>query len=104
MTLPFRLERRHVHDDAAARVGRLADANHQHVTWNAEILDRAREREGIGWDDANIGIAVDEAVLVEILWIDYRRVDVGEDLEIGADAGVVAVGRQPIRNDALALL
>src|SRR5688572_14219655 len=36
--LPLGLQRRHVHDDAAARVGRLAQADDQHVARDAEVL------------------------------------------------------------------
>ena len=53
---PFRLQRRHVDDDAAARVGALAQADGQHAARNAEILDGARQREGIGRNDADIAL------------------------------------------------
>src|SRR5215831_8722918 len=48
VTFPLRLERRDVGDDAAAGVGALADADGEHVARNAEVLDRARQGEGIG--------------------------------------------------------
>src|SRR5258708_2492078 len=41
--LPFGLERGHVDDDATARIGRLAEADHQDVARHAEIFDGARE-------------------------------------------------------------
>src|SRR5690349_7069582 len=37
--LPFRLERSHVDDDAAAGIGALPQADRKHVAWNAEVLD-----------------------------------------------------------------
>src|SRR5262245_26886815 len=36
VAFPLGLERCDVHDDAAARIGRLADADHQHVARDAE--------------------------------------------------------------------
>src|SRR5258707_4369459 len=44
-SLPLRLERRDVGDDAAAGVGTLADADGEHVAGDAEILHRARQSE-----------------------------------------------------------
>src|SRR4029077_12336354 len=86
VALPLRLERCDVHDDAAARIGRLADADHQHVARDAEIFHGPRQGEGVGRDDADVGGAVDEAVVGEVLGVDHRRIDVGEDLEVTADA------------------
>ncbi len=60
MTFPLRLEGRDVHDDAAARIGALADAERQHVARNAEILDAAREREGVRWHEAGLAAHIDE--------------------------------------------
>src|SRR3954470_8483136 len=42
---PLGLERRDVHDDAAARIGALADADGQDVTGDLEVLHRPGERE-----------------------------------------------------------
>ena len=98
--LPLRLERRHVHDDPAARVGRLADADREHVARDAEVLDGAREGEGVGRDDADVALEVDEGARVEVLGVDDRGVDVGEDLELVGDADVVAVGRDAVRDHA----
>ena len=67
------LERRHVHDDAAAGVGRLAEADHQHVAGHAEILDRVGEREGVRRDGADRTVAGDEAVGCEVLGGRRRR-------------------------------
>src|SRR4029434_886926 len=49
---PLGLERRHVDDDAAARVRRLSQAHDEHVAWYAEKLDSARQRKRVGWNDA----------------------------------------------------
>src|ERR1700741_4193002 len=51
---PFRLERRHVHDDATARVGRFPQRDREHAARDAEILHRTRERKRIRRDDAGI--------------------------------------------------
>src|SRR5688572_12834118 len=48
VAFPLRLERRDVDDDAAARVGRLADADHQGVSGDAEVLDGARQGKRVG--------------------------------------------------------
>src|SRR3546814_7548195 len=45
MAFPLRLQRRHVHDDAAPGIGGLAEADHQHIARDAEILDRPRQHE-----------------------------------------------------------
>src|SRR3954447_7467874 len=97
---PFRLERRHVDDDPAARVGRLAEAHGEDVARDAEVLDRARQRERVRRDDALIGDDVDERFRIERLRIDDRVVDVGEDLELVADADVVAVGGDAVGDHA----
>src|SRR5690349_11407275 len=47
VTLPLRFERRHVHDDPATRVRTLAKADGKHVPGDAEVLDRASERERV---------------------------------------------------------
>src|SRR5664279_4082672 len=39
VAFPLRLERRHVDDDAAARIRALAEADGEHVARNAEVLD-----------------------------------------------------------------
>ena len=44
ISFPFRLERRHVDDDPATRVGRLAEADGQHRARNAEVFDGAGQR------------------------------------------------------------
>src|SRR5689334_8784267 len=44
-SLPLRLEGRHIHNDAAAGIGALADADREHAARNLEIFDRARQSE-----------------------------------------------------------
>src|SRR3546814_1651379 len=86
MTFPAGLERGDIDDDAAARIGRFAEADDEYVPRDAEIFDRAGEREAVRRDDAHVGLAVDEAVRREILGVDDRAVDIGEYLEFGRDA------------------
>ena len=78
MPFPLRLERRHVHDDAAAHVGRLAETHGQDAARDAEVLDGARERERIRRDDAHVRVDVDEILGIERLRVDDGRIDVGE--------------------------
>src|SRR6266571_6912419 len=88
--LPLRLERGHVHDDPAARIRRLSHANRDHVPRDAEVLDRARQGEGVGGDDADLALEVHEGAGIEVLGVDDGGVDVREDLELVGDAHVVA--------------
>src|SRR6185503_20654831 len=67
-------------------------------------FDRPGEREAVGRDDADVGLAVDEAVRREVLGVDDRRIDVGEDLELVGDARVIAVGGEAVADAALAPL
>src|SRR5690606_32782440 len=99
VAFPFRLERRHVHDDAAARIRGLAQADRQDVPRDSEILDRARQGERVGRNDADVRFDVDEAAGIEVLRVDDRRVDVREDLELVRATHVVAVARRAVRND-----
>src|SRR3546814_7518238 len=57
MAFPFGFQRRDVDDDAAARVGALAEADHQHIARDAEIFHRAGQRKRVRRDDADIGLA-----------------------------------------------
>src|SRR3546814_504162 len=104
MALPSGLGRGDVHNDAAARIGRLAEADDEDVARDAEIFDRARQREAVRRDDAAVGLAVDEAVRSEILGIDDRAVDIGEDLELVGNARVIAVGGEAVADAAVAAL
>ena len=70
VALPLGLEWRHIHDDAAARIGRFAQANSQHIARDAEVLHRAGERKGVGRNHADVPFNVYETVLVEMLGID----------------------------------
>src|SRR3546814_6779090 len=101
MPLPAGVERGDVHDDAAARIGRLAEADHQDVARDAEIFDRAGERKAVRRDDADVGFAVDEILGVEFLGIDRGRIDVGEDLEFGGNARVIAIGGEAVADAAV---
>src|SRR3954467_12968281 len=93
MALPLGLKGRDVDDDAAARVSRLAEADGEHVARDAEEFHRASEGERVGRDDAYLAAVVDEVLLVEGLRVDDGGIDVGEDLEFGRAADVVAVAR-----------
>src|SRR5207342_788713 len=53
--------------------------------------------------DADVGFDVDEAAAVEMLGVDDRRVDVGEDLEFARAAHVVAVAGGSVADDAVAV-
>src|SRR5262249_7796941 len=65
--------------------------------------DRARERERIRRDDADVALDVDERVRIERFRIDDGRVDVGEDLEFVGAANVIAVTRRAVADNALAV-
>jgi hypothetical protein len=104
VALPPWFQRGHVDDDPAPRVRRFAETDHQHVARHAEVFHGSRQREAVGWDDADVGLAVDEAVGGEILGIDDGVVDIGEDLELVGDPRVVAVGGQPVADAALPAL
>src|SRR5229473_6434807 len=101
--LPFGLEWRDVDDDPAAGVGRFPQADGEHVPRDAEVLDRPRQGEGVGRDDAGVGFDVDEGLVVEILGVDDGRVEVGEELEFVRAADVVTIARGAVGDDALAV-
>src|SRR6185312_12362528 len=90
-------------DDARVSRHALPETNREHIARNPEILDGARQRERIRRNDADVAGEVDERLLVEVLRIDDRRVDVGEDLEFARAADVVAVARRPVRHDLVAI-
>jgi hypothetical protein len=52
----------------------------------------------------HVGLAVDKAVGGEVLGVDHRRIDVGENLELVRDARVIAVARQAIADAPVAAL
>jgi len=103
-TLPFRLERRDVHDDAATRVGGLADTNGEHVARNLEVLDGTREGKGVRRNDTDIGLDADKGALVEFFGIDNGAVHIREDLEFIGDPQIVAVAGKTVGDDAFAYL
>src|SRR4051812_19252059 len=76
-----------------ARICRLAEAHHQCRAGNPEILDGSGKCEGVGRDDANVCIHVDETLFIECLWVDDCRIDIGEYLEFARAPYVVAIAR-----------
>src|SRR5690625_2835884 len=98
VAFPFRLQRRDVDDDAAARVGALAQAYGQYLARNAEILHRARQRERVGRNHASIAFDIDETARIEFLGIDDGGVDVGEHLELVGAAHAVTVAGGAVGN------
>src|SRR5688572_11118369 len=93
---PLRLERRDVRDDPASRVRGLAHGYRHDVTWNTEVFDRAGEREGVRWDDADVALELDERLRIEALGIDDGVEHVREDPELAGDPHVIAVGADAI--------
>ena len=93
VAFPFGLQGCYVDDDAAAGVGRFAEADCQHVPRYAKILYCPRQGKGIGWDDADVVVDVDEAAGVKVFGVDDRGVDIGEDFEFGRATHVVAIAR-----------
>ena len=96
MAFPLRLKGRHVDDDAAARIGALAQADGQHVARDAKELDRARQGKGVRRDDADIAFDVDKALLIEVLRVNGGRIDIGEHLEFIGAANIVTVAGDPV--------
>src|SRR5262249_42259566 len=92
---------RHVHDDAATRVRGFAYADGQHAARNLEVLHRTRQRERIWWNYAALRLDGHKGTLVELLGIDYRRIDIGKNLELVSHAQVIAIGRQAVGDHAL---
>ena len=82
MAFPLGLERRHIDDDSAACISRLAQAYGQYIPGYLEIFNRTRKRKGVRWNDANITGEIDKTVLGEILGVDHRRIDIGKYLKM----------------------
>ena len=99
MPFPLRFQRRHIHDDPAARVGRLAKADRQHGARNAKKLDRARQRKRVWRNHADVTLHVNEAGFVKALGIDDRRIDVRENLEFIRATHIVAITRGSVADD-----
>ena len=57
---PTRARGRHVDDDAAAGIGGLAQAHGEHAARDAEVFDRAGQREGVRRDDAHVAGEIHE--------------------------------------------
>ena len=66
----------------------------------SNVFDRFGQGEAVRRNDAEIAFDIDEGARVELLGIDDRAVDVGEDLETAADAHVVAVARDAVGDHA----
>ena len=103
VAFPFRFERRHIDHDAAAPIGRFSQADGQHIEWNAEIFHGMRQGERVGWNDAHLAFEIDEGIRIEVLRIDDRAVDVGEQLEFVRAANDLAVTRSAVRHHAPAM-
>jgi hypothetical protein len=104
LAFPLGLQRRDVNDDAATGVGGFPQADDQDVARNAKIFDGVAERETVRGNDANVGLAVHEAGGLKGFGIDNRGINIGEDLELVRDAGVIAVAGQAVADHAVTLL
>jgi len=104
VALPFRLKRSYIDDQAATRVSALAQADGDDVARDAKIFDGLGQDERVRGDDADVAGEINEGLGVEVLGVDDGRVNVCEYLELAGDAYIVAIGRQAIRNDAVANL
>src|ERR1700675_2766315 len=96
MTFPLGFQGRYVHDDAAPCIGALADTEHQHVPWNAEILNAAGEGKRVRWHQARRAAHIDKRARIERFRINDGVEDIRKDLEFIAPAQIVAVPRQAI--------
>src|SRR5690606_41261391 len=68
----------------------------------AQVLDRPRQHEAVGRDDARLALVLDEAAGVEGLGVDDRVEGVDEDPPLGRGAQVVAEAGEPVADHALA--
>jgi len=98
MAFPFRLQRRDVDDDAAARIGGFSKADDEHIAGDAEIFNGARQSKRIRWNDAFAGADVDEASHVKNFRVHNGAVDVGEDFEFASAANVISIAGSAIGN------
>src|SRR3546814_3979005 len=71
MAFPAGLERGDIDDDAAARIGRFAEADDEYVPRDAEIFDRAGEREAVRRDDAHVRSEEHTSELQSLMRISY---------------------------------
>ena len=101
LAAPFRLQRRDVDDDAATGVRRFAQTGGQDVARNLEVLHRLGQGEAIRRNDADSRLRCRRRRWeLKFFGSIERPVDIGEDLEISADADVVAVAGNAEGNDA----
>ena len=91
MAFPARFKRGDVDDQAAARIGAFAKAYDEYVFRDFEILNAVSQREAVRRDDADIGFAINEALIGEVFWVDHGVINIGEDFEIWRAAAVIAV-------------
>ena len=78
IAFPLGLERRHVDDDAATRVGALSQSDGHDVSGNAKVLDGAGKRKTVWRNDDVVAFDVDKTLVVEFFWVDNRAVHVGK--------------------------
>ena len=104
LAFPFGLQRCDVNDYAATGVGGFPQADDQDVARNAKIFDGVAERETVRRNNTNVRLAVHEAGGLKGLGVDNRGINIGEDLELVRDAGVVAVAGQTVADNAVTLL
>jgi hypothetical protein len=100
MAFPLGFKGRDVYDDAATCIGTFSEADCQDAARNAEILDGPRQGKGVRRDDAEIVLDLDERIRIEVLRVNDRRVEIGEQLEFVRTANVVAVAGGAVGNDA----
>src|ERR1700730_1351824 len=99
--LPLGFKRRHVDNDAASRISRLADTNCQHIAGNLEVFDRPRQRKRVRRHNDAVGHNRHKRPLIKGFRVDNGAVDVGKDLELVRNPQVVPVGGEPIGDNAL---
>jgi hypothetical protein len=104
LAAPLRFERSDVHDETAASVGTLTDADCQHVPRDHQMFNRGGQDEAVGRDDASVARVIHERTGAEVFGINDSVHHVGEDFEITIDANIVAVASHPVRDDAFAHL
>ena len=102
VAFPLRLKRGHVDNDAAARIGAFAQANGEHVARDAKVLERTGQGKAVGRDDADVIMKINKALFIKVLRVHHGAVDVGEDLEFGRAADVIAIAAGAIADDLLA--
>ena len=64
MSLPLMFDGGHIDDNAAARVGTFTQTYRYNIAWYPKICHRCRKVEGIGWNNADITLHVDETALI----------------------------------------